>query len=243
MMSVVSVLERTIEQTVPIVGSKIILTYGPHLLRKIYRKKTSTSIYSVLVFNFFSREEYEKVYGILMNEIENFRKKEDNKNVLHIGDWKFDYNLSISLAQDDLMIANLLEDFYYDAYLTTEPFEEKIDTTLIASSARLFLTPRLRNKELELNEFKKMLESLLEFYRSIDKKMLNYMKGGTLGSTKMSLHIILIFEEESFLKSRKFNTLLDSYSSERIDVDLKSSKIHALIDDTSVIEALVKLLR
>jgi len=239
-MSVADVIGKTVEETIPVIGSKIILTYGPRLLGKIYRKKISTHISSILVFNFFSREEYEKVHDILMHIIDDFREKEGNRNVLNIDGWNFDYNLSISWAQDDLMIANLLEDFYYEAYLSTEPFEEKIDTTLIVSSARLSLTPRLGKKELELNDFKKMLESLFNLYRFIDKKILDYMKGGMLGSTKTTLHVILTFEKEDFLKSRKH--LLNSYD-DRIYVNLNSKRIQALIDDTSVIEALMKLLR
>jgi len=236
-MSVADVVEKTIE-----LGSEIILTYGPRLLRKIYHKKISTRTFSVVVFNFFSREEYEKVYDILMRMINDFREKEGNKKVLNIDGWNFDYDLSISLVQDDLMIANLLEDFLYEAFLSIEPLEEKIDTSLSVSSARFSLMPRLGKKELELNEFKNMLESLFKLYRSIDKKILDYMKSGALGPTKTTLFVILTFEEEVFLKSKKY--LLNSYDYDnRIHVDLNNKRIRALIDDTSVIEALMKLLR
>ena len=169
-------------------------------------------------------------------------KRKVIKNVLNIDGWTFDYDLSISLAQDDLMIANLLEDFYYEAFLSIEPLEEKIDTSLSVSSARFSLMPRLGKKELELNEFKNMLESLFKLYRSIDKKILDYMKSGALGPTKTTLFVILTFEEEVFLKSKKY--LLNSYDYDnRIHVDLNNKRIRALIDDTSVIEALMKLLR
>ncbi|MEM3870978.1 MAG: hypothetical protein QXE05_00210 [Nitrososphaeria archaeon] len=244
-MSVTDVLahaEEPIKQVVASVGSKIILKYGPYLLKTIFSRKIAFTISSVIVFNFFSREEYENASKILRNIINEFRRKEDNKNLLLIDNMSFEYYLDISYSQDDLAIARILEDSYY-AYLSTEPFEEKIETTLLASSARLYFKPASEKMELELDKFKTMLEAIFKFYRNIDNKILGHMRDGFLGSTKTSLHVIFKFEEKDFLKNKKVSNLIASDIKGNIKINLKESKIEALIDDSTVIENLIKMFR
>jgi hypothetical protein len=146
----------------------------------------------------------------------------------------FEYQISITPAQDFGLLADVLEDQYRS--LIFPDFEEKGQGVIFVSSARLFLWPVLPSEEISINHFKTILDVEYQLYRSVDSFLLEEVKSGVIGANKS--FFILSIEIPDY---RKVNKMLLEVPKDKVHV--RDHVADILIDDSMIISLLVKSLR
>jgi len=218
------------------IGAKLLINYGPRIFKIIRVAKVEVKLHFALVFQFYSREDYHKVFVTLSSILDGFRIKESNKHLLRLQDINFEYSLSITHEQDYAVLGDILEDLCgLDPLRTTE---EAIQTTILASSARLFLWPTNLSHQIDHKIFRNILESAYEIYRSINSSISEEMKVGRLGATKTRLFVTMILPDQEKARVEKF-----SHEKAKNRINVVGNKVQALIDDSSIIELLMQSLR
>jgi hypothetical protein len=191
----------------PDVWVRVVITYGPKILKKIFPRKLDITFHFTIVLVFRDNPSYHSVNEAISKLLTNYTTKVNNFTKLNLKSDKSkylcDYYISmISHAPFDIdttnplildIISHYLSDprFYFDK---EDYYEILTDTLTTVSSVRVFIWP-LKSAEhsIDSNDFKDMVLRTLEFH----EELYNFLER-ELGVVinKHMLYIELLFNDK-----------------------------------------------
>jgi len=188
---IISNIETEIEKKALEIGARVIITYGPRILRKVLRKKLRATLHFVIVVVFYSYPDYQDAYENISKLFDKYRVKKNNINRLKFkSKFEYDYYLSIipHIPRDDELTDPIMLELFSSMLelppldLEVTEYHEALTSMLLrASSAHIFLWPsNLPSEKIEMNDFKEVLRDVYEFHEMFYVQLVRDMKLASL---------------------------------------------------------------
>jgi len=232
--------EKTLEVAFKI-GAELLIEYAPTLLKRIKPSKVKARTYFTIVFNFYLGEDYQNAFETISGILDNYRIKKLGKSFLRRGEFTYEYWLSIVPKQDYTPIIVVLEEMPDSSFMLNHyVLNDESLYFLKASSARLYMWPINMETPIKIKTLKKMLINIYEFYKEISQNIEDKVKNGQLTATKVVLYSTFSDIYEPY--KNKLAKILDNKKiRDNVKIDLVHGKFEFLIDDSSIINEIIKL--
>ena len=221
------------------IGTTLIIKYAPTFIKKIRPRKVETRLYSTIVFNFYPDEDYQNVFEAISETLDNYRVKEFNRSLLKLKNLAYEYWLDIIPKQDYIPLKMLLEELPSIAF-NQELMGEESSYIPRVSSAHLYIWPFNVGKTINVEMLKEILNTVYEFYKELWLNIDDRMKSGQLVATRVTLYFTFTKVGDPF-KKEMFKILNNSKISNKVTINLHYGKFEFLVDDSLVINEIVKM--